>query len=48
MKRFIVKEGKGVALFRKFDDSWRIDKISMDYSNTKFILKMRKKRQIFI
>ncbi len=46
IKRFILKGGKGVAFLRKFDDGWRLDRISVDYSNTKFTLTEVDKKSI--
>jgi hypothetical protein len=45
-KRFILKGGKGIAYFRKFDDGWRIDKISTNYSNESFTLNESDKSEL--
>lgn len=46
VKRFVLKGGKGVAFFRKFDDGWRIDNISIDYDNLPFNLNESDKKAI--
>lgn len=46
VKRFILKGGKGVAFFRKFDDGWRIDNISVDYSDLFFNINESDEKEI--
>lgn len=46
VKRFVLKGGKGVAYFRKFDDGWRIDNVSINYNNQPFALSQSDKQAI--
>jgi len=46
VKRFIVKGGKGVAFLRKFDDGWRVDEVSVKYSDEKFALNKSEKKNV--